>query len=128
MNQSIPRPTQAELALLRVLWEDGPATVRQVWETLDSEDRPGYTTVLKFFQIMTTKGLVKRDDSRRAHVYRARLSQDQTQSQLVEDLTDRAFKGSTARLVMRALSSRPASREELAEIRRLLDNLEGEDA
>lgn len=127
MNQEIPRPTQAELALLRVLWEGGPSTVRQVWERLDSDDRPGYTTVLKFFQIMTTKGLVERDDSRRAHVYRARLSQDQTQSQLVEDLTDRAFKGSTARLVMRALSSRPASREELAEIRRLLDSLEGED-
>ncbi len=127
MNQEIPRPTQAELALLRVLWEGGPSTVRQVWERLDSDDRPGYTTVLKFFQIMTTKGLVERDDSRRAHVYRARLSQDQTQSQLVEDLSDRAFKGSTARLVMRALSSRPASREELAEIRRLLDSLEGED-
>jgi len=110
-----------------VLWEGGPATVRQVWERLDADDRPGYTTVLKFFQIMTTKGLVERDDSRRAHVYRARLSQDQTQSQLVTDLTDRAFKGSTAGLVMRALSSRPASREELAEIRRLLDNLEGDD-
>ena len=127
MTKNAPRPTQAELALLRILWEGGPATVRQVWEGLDADDRPGYTTVLKFFQIMTTKGLVERDESRRAHVYRARLSQDQTQNQLVTDLTDRAFKGSTARLVMRALSSRPASREELAEIRTLLDNLEGED-
>jgi len=121
-----PRPTQAELSLLRVLWDRGPSTVRQVWEALDEDGRPGYTTVLKFLQIMTVKGLVERDDTERAHVYRAASSQTDTQQQLVGDLMDRVFKGSPARLVMQALSSRPASPRELAEIRKLLDTLEGD--
>lgn len=123
---TLPTPTGAELTLLRVLWEHGPATVRQVWEALPEKDRPGYTTVLKLFQIMNAKGLVERDDSRRAHVYAARCSQDQTQSQLVKDLMDRAFKGSPVRLAMQALSSRPASRSELEAVRRMLDELEGD--
>ena len=123
---TLPTPTGAELALLRMLWERGPATVRQVWEALPEEDRPGYTTVLKLFQIMNGKGLVERDDSRRAHIYAARYTQDQTQSQMVKDLMDRAFKGSPARLAMQALSSRPASRSELEAVRRMLDELEGE--
>lgn len=121
-----PRPTQAELSLLRVLWDRGPSTVRQVWDGLPEADRPGYTTVLKLLQIMTGKGLVERDDSERAHVYRAASSQSDTQRQLVGDLMDRVFKGSPARLVMQALSSRPASPRELAEIRKLLDTLEGD--
>ena len=125
-DAQLPRPTEAELALLRALWERGPSTVRQMWERLDPAGRPGYTTVLKLLQIMHGKGLVERDDTERAHVYRARLTQDQTQSQLVGDLVDRAFKGSSARLVMQALSSRPASRTELEEIRKLLDTMEGD--
>ena len=126
MSESTPRPTQAELELLRALWHQGPSTVRQIWESLPDRDSTGYTTVLKLLQIMTRKGLVLRDDTERAHVYRARLSQERTQNQLIADLTDRAFSGSAASLVMQALSSRKASSEELAEIRRLLNELEGE--
>lgn len=129
MNEPAPlRPTQAELSLLRVLWDRGPSTVRQVWEGLPESGRSGYTTVLKLLQIMTGKGLVERDDSERAHVYRAASSQTDTQQQLVGDLMDRVFKGSPARLVMQALSSRPASPRELAEIRKLLDTLEGDES
>lgn len=121
-----PRPTDAELSILRVLWRRGPSTVRQVHEELARRGSTGYTTVLKLLQIMTEKGLVERDDSERAHVYVAHRSKEQTLGQLVVDLLDRAFEGSASRLVLRALESRPASPEELAEIRRLLDELEGE--
>jgi BlaI family transcriptional regulator, penicillinase repressor len=123
---SLPRPTDAELAILRVLWRRGPSTVKDVHEELDRRSPTGYTTTLKQLQIMTEKGLVTRDDAQRAHLYTARLAEEQTQSQLVGDLLDRAFAGSASRLVQRALSSRPASAEELAEIRQLLDELEGE--
>src|ERR1700730_10630353 len=99
------RPTSGELEILRVLWNRGPSTVRGVHEAL-RERRVGYTTVLKLLQIMTEKGLVKRDESQRAHVYQARIPQEQTQTQLVGDLVDRAFGGSPGRLVMQALSSR----------------------
>jgi predicted transcriptional regulator len=121
-----PRPTDAELAILRVLWRRGPSTVKDVHDDLDRRVRTGYTTTLKQLQIMAEKELVTRDESQRAHLYIARLPEEQTQSQLVGDLLDRAFQGSASRLVMRALSSRPASAEELAEIRQLLDQLEGE--
>jgi predicted transcriptional regulator len=123
---SIPRPTDAELAILRVLWRRGPSTVKDVHEELDRRAPTGYTTTLKQLQIMAEKGLVTRNESQRAHLYTARLPEEQTQSQLVGDLLDRAFEGSASRMVMRALSSRPASAEELAEIRELLDQLEGE--
>lgn len=122
---TIPRPTDAELAILRVLWRRGASTVRQIHEELASRSSTGYTTVLKLLQIMTEKGLVDRDESERAHVYTARLAEEQTLGRLVGDLLDRAFGGSSSRLVMRALEERPASPEELAEIRRLLDDLEG---
>ena len=122
-----PRPTDAELAILRILWRRGPSTVRQVHEDLERRSATGYTTVLKLLQIMTEKGLVERDESERAHVYAARLPEEQTLGQLVGDLLDRAFEGSSSRLVMRALESRPATREELAEIRRMLDSMEGGD-
>jgi BlaI family transcriptional regulator, penicillinase repressor len=122
-----PRPTDAELAILRILWRRGPSTVRQVHEDLERRSMTGYTTVLKLLQIMTEKGLVERDESERAHVYVARLPEEQTLGQLVGDLLDRAFEGSSSRLVMRALESRPATREELSEIRRMLDQMEGED-
>ena len=124
MSATLPKPTDAELAILRVLWELGPSTVRRIQQVLDRARPTGYTTVLKLLQIMTEKGLVRRDESERSHVYRARLSEGQTQQQLLGDLLDRAFAGSTSRLVMQALSSRKASPEELAEIRRMLDEWE----
>ena len=117
-----PRPTDAELAILRVLWVRGPSTVRQVHEVLGRE-RPGaYTTALKLLQIMTEKGLVERDDRDRTHVYRARLSEEQTQRQLVRDLVDRAFGGSATKLVLQALATNRASADELREIRHILDS------
>ncbi|HVR37931.1 MAG TPA: BlaI/MecI/CopY family transcriptional regulator [Thermoanaerobaculia bacterium] len=126
MDKPLPRPTDAELAILRVLWERGASTVREVHEALASAQDTGYTTVLKLLQIMTDKGLVVRDESQRAHVYRARHSAQRTQRQLLADLMDRAFGGSPAQLVMQALSGRKASTQELSEIRSLLDRLEGE--
>ena len=119
------RPTAAELEILGVLWEQGPSTVRQVHEVLDGRKPTGYTTVLKLLQIMSEKGLVAREESARAHVYRAAAAREETQGQLVGDLVDRAFGGSAAELVMRALSTRPASQEELDEIRRMLDSYRG---
>ena len=126
MSHELPRPTEGELAILRVLWRRGASTVRQVQESLSEDRETGYTTVLKLLQIMTEKGLVERDETERTHVYSARRSQAQTQQQLVGDLLDRAFGGSASQLVMQALSAKPTSAEELAEIRRLLDELEGE--
>lgn len=123
-NVRTPRPTDAELAILRVLWERGASTVRDVHEALSASHASGYTTVLKLLQIMTDKGLVVRDESQRAHVYAARLSERRTQRQLLGDLVDRAFGGSSAKLVLNALSDIPASSEELRRIRALLDNLE----
>src|SRR5262252_2989759 len=120
-----PRPTPAELEILRVLWQLGPSTVREVQERLEAERPTGYTTVLKLLQIMTDKGLVGRDESARAHVYEASAPEAQTQKQLVRDLVDRAFGGSASQLVLHALSGRKASREELSRIRELLDELEG---
>jgi BlaI family penicillinase repressor len=123
-----PRPTDAELAILGVLWRRGPSTVKQIHEELSSRSSSVYTTTLKLLQIMTEKGLVTRDESSRAHIYEASYAEEATQSQLVGDLLDRAFEGSAGRLVIRALSARPASAEELDEIRKLLDQLEDEKA
>jgi BlaI family transcriptional regulator, penicillinase repressor len=117
------KPTDAELAILRVLWSRGPSTVRQVADDLDRE--AGYTTILKLLQIMTEKGLVVRDESARTHVYRATFTEDQTQRQLIADLLDRAFDGSAAKLVMQALASKKASPAELEEIRKLLNKHRG---
>jgi len=124
-DRTMPRPTDAELAILNVLWELGPSTVRDVHDALSGSQATGYTTVLKLMQIMTEKGLVQRDESERAHIYEARQSAQRTQRQLLTDLADRAFGGSPARLVMQALSGRKTSSEELNEIRELLDQLEG---
>ena len=124
-NQDSSRPTDAELAILRVLWSRGPSTVRQVQEILSQDRETGYTTVLKLMQIMTEKRLVERDESERTHVYQARFTQEQTQQRLVSDLLDKAFGGSASQLVMRALAAKPASVDELAQIRALLDELEG---
>src|SRR5213592_4256753 len=117
-----PRPTDTELAILRVLWERGASTVRQVHETMSAHRPTAYTTALKMLQIMTEKGLVRRDDTDRTHVYQARLTEEQTQRQLVRDLVDRAFGGSASKLVMQALSSRRATPEELGEIRKLIES------
>src|SRR5262245_47783715 len=121
-----PRPTDAELSILRVLWSRGPSTVRQVLGALSEERAMGYTTVLKLSPIMTEKRLVDRDETDRTHVYRAQFGEAETQRQLLDDLMERAFGGSAMQLVMRALSDRKASPAELAEIRRLLDAHDGE--
>lgn len=123
-NPKMPKPTDAELAILRVLWERGRSTVREVADAIQAERGTGYTTALKLMQIMFEKGLVKRDDSSRTHVYEAVAAADVTQRQLVTDLLDRAFGGSAQQLVLQALSGRKASREDLAEIRKLLDDME----
>jgi BlaI family transcriptional regulator, penicillinase repressor len=125
-DKPTPRPTDAELAILNVLWERGPCTVREVHDTLSSIQDSGYTTVLKLMQIMTDKGHVVRDESQRAHVYAARSSAQKTQRQLLGDLIDRAFGGSPAQLVMQALSATKASTEELTAIRQMLDQMEGD--
>ncbi len=125
MTKNLPRPTQGELEILGVLWRRGPSTVRDVHEELKAR-RVGYTTVLKLLQIMADKGLVDRDEAQRAHVYRARLERDQAERQLVGDLLEKAFEGSASRLVMRALSTRRASPEEIERIRKILDEMEGE--
>jgi predicted transcriptional regulator len=121
-----PRPTDAELSILSVLWRRGPSTVRDVHEELVRENATGYTTILKLLQIMTEKGLVVRDESQRAHVYEAAYSEQRTQRQLLTDLAERAFEGSAAKLVMQALSGRKTSAAELDQIRQLLDEMEGE--
>ena len=120
----LPRPTDAELEILKVLWRRGPSTVREVFETLGETKGTGYTTVLKLMQIMAEKGLVVRDESERAHRYEPAAPEDETQRRLVGDLLRKAFDGGAAKLVMQALSTERASAEELSEIRRMLDELE----
>lgn len=119
-----PKPTDAELAILRVLWSRGASTVREVMEELNRAQETGYTTVLKLLQIMTEKGLVRREETGKAHVYEAARDEAATQQQLVSHLLDRAFGGAAHKLVMHALAARPADAAELAEIRRLLSELE----
>jgi predicted transcriptional regulator len=123
VRRACRRPTDAELAILRVLWARGPSTVREVAQEMGREG--AYTTILKLLQIMTDKRLVSRDDSPRTHVYEAVLSQGETQRELVRDLLDRAFDGSAARLVMQALATKKASPKEIEEIRKLLDQHRG---
>lgn len=117
----LPRPTDAELEILSVLWSTGPATVRQVYEALSKRRAVQYSTILKFMQIMTEKGLLKRDDSERAHVFTAAQSREWTQKQLAGHLLERAFGGSARALLLGALSAKKASPKELAELRTLLD-------
>jgi predicted transcriptional regulator len=120
-NGSIPRPTETELELLQILWQKEPATVREIHDALNEERVSGYTTVLKLLQIMTTKGLVVRDEANRAHVYRATFSQDAMQSRLLRDLSNRLFAGSAAQLALHALTMESASDDDLAEIRDLIE-------
>lgn len=120
----LPRPTDAELEILSVLWRLGPSTVREVHELLSRERATQYTTTLKMMQIMAEKGLLERDESARSHVYSACQPRERTQSQLAGHLLERAFGGSARSLLMGALSAKKASREELAELRKLLDEYE----
>ena len=120
-SESVPRPTESELELLRILWDNEPATVRDIYDTLNLERPSGYTTVLKLLQIMTAKGLVVRDEANRAHVYRAAISQDAMQSKILRDLSVRLFSGSAAQLALHALAMEPATQNDLDEIRALIE-------
>ena len=117
-----PRPTDAELEILAVLWDTGPATVRQVYERINERRVAQYSTVLKFMQIMADKGLLVRDEEQRAHVYTAARPREWTQQQMAGHLLDRAFSGSARALLMGALSARKATKLELAELRKFLDD------
>jgi BlaI family penicillinase repressor len=117
----LPRPTDGELEILTVLWSRGPATVREIHEVIAKHKPTQYTTVLKTLQIMAEKGLVRRDEKQRAHIYEAASPRESTQKQLAGDLLQRAFNGSAARLMQGALSARKASKTELAELRKVLD-------
>jgi predicted transcriptional regulator len=116
-----PRPTDAELEILTVLWSIGPATVRQVYDVIHRRRSVQYSTVLKFMQIMDEKGLLRRDQKQRAHIYKAARPRERTQQQLAGDLLERAFSGSAKALLLGALSARKTTKEELNEMRQLLD-------
>jgi len=124
MKQAPQKPTAAELEILRVLWSRGPSTVREVHESLREKKSLGYTSVLKFLQIMTAKGTVRRNETHRAHVYEACLPAEQTKRQLAGDMLQRVFEGSASQLMMHALAGRKASQEEVQELRRILDEYE----
>jgi predicted transcriptional regulator len=125
-NKNLPRPTETELEILRVLWKHGPSTVRQVHKILNGERKTevGYSTTLKMFQVMTQKGLVERDETVRPQIYTTCVPQEQTQRQLVKDLLKRAFGGSLRQMVMRALPDEEATNEELEQLGQLLDKFE----
>lgn len=118
-------PTDRELTILRILWDRGPSTVREVNEVMDKDRDTGYTTTLKLMQIMAEKGLLIRDESQRQHVYKPAITEEKTQKQLVGDLLERAFSGSAEKLVMRALSAKKISSKELERIREMLDKFKG---
>ncbi|MGI8639935.1 MAG: BlaI/MecI/CopY family transcriptional regulator [Pyrinomonadaceae bacterium] len=118
------KPTKSELEILSVLWELEQATVREVFEAINEQKSSSYTTVLKLMQIMTEKGLVERDDASKAHIYKAKQPQEQTQKNLVSDLLEKAFRGSALKLVQHVLEAKPTSAEELKEIRKLIKEAE----
>src|SRR2546426_4535045 len=119
------KPTASELQILQVLWERGPSTVREVHDALQEEKALGYTTVLKLMQIMTAKGLVRRNEEQRAHVYEAEQPAEKTKRQFASDVLQRVFDGSASELMMHALSGRKGTKQEIEELRRLLDEYEG---
>jgi predicted transcriptional regulator len=127
MTRKPQKPTASELEILHVLWSRGPSTVRDVLEHLNQKKDMGYTGVLKLLQIMTGKGLVRRDESQRAHVYEAFRPAEQTKRQLAMDMLQRVFEGSASQLMMHALAGRRTSSEEIEELRRILDAYEGDD-
>ena len=120
------RPTDRELTILRILWDNGPCTVRQVNEIMSKDSNTGYTTTLKLMQIMTEKGLLLRDDSQFKHVYKPAVTEEKAQKQLVGDLLDKAFSGSAEKLVMRALSAKKVSPKELEKIKKMIEEIERE--
>jgi predicted transcriptional regulator len=124
-KKDVPRPTERELAILAVLWDRGPSTVRQVNEAMAPGQRVGYTTTLKLMQIMAEKGLLLRNESARTHIYRAAIGEEQTQRQLVGDMLEKVFAGSAEKLVMRALAAGKVTAKELTRIREILDKAEG---
>ena len=123
-DASPQKPTAAELQILQVLWERGPSTVREVHEALREEKALGYTTVLKLMQIMTTKGLVRRDENQRAHVYEAQQPAEKTKRQFAADMLERVFDGSARELMLHALATQRSTRQEIEELRNLLDEHE----
>ncbi|OWP63877.1 transcriptional regulator [Hymenobacter amundsenii] len=123
-RKMIPKPTESELEILQVLWQHGPSTVRFVNDELSQRREVGYTTTLKLLQLMLDKGLALRDDDARTHVYRAAVREEETQGLLLDKFVDAAFGGSAMKLVMQALGNRRTSREEVAQIRRLLNDIE----
>ncbi|MBX2821043.1 MAG: BlaI/MecI/CopY family transcriptional regulator [Rhodothermaceae bacterium] len=122
----LPKPSDGELEILHELWSRGPLTVREVHEALSKKQKMGYTTILKMMQIMYAKGLVIRDDSSRAHIYEAAIEEEVVQDKMVRKLLDRVFKGSAEQLILRALSVKRSTPEELDEIRKILDSLEND--
>ena len=122
--EELPKPTEAELEILTVLWSRGPSTVREVHEVIAARKPTQYTTILKLLQIMAEKGLVLRNEKQRAHVYEPAKPREWTQQQLAGDLLQRGFDGSARTLMMGALSARKATKEELAELRKLLEEYE----
>jgi BlaI family penicillinase repressor len=124
MKPAPQKPTASELEILRILWARGPSTVREVHDSMKEKREMGYTSVLKFLQIMTAKGTVRRNETQRAHVYEACLPAEQTKRQLAGDMLQRVFEGSASQLMMHALAGRKASREEIEELRRTLDEYE----
>ena len=119
-----PKPTASELEILHVLWERGPSTVREVHQALSDKRAIGYTSVLKLMQIMTAKGTLRRNEEQRAHVYEAVQPAEKTKRQLALDVLQRVFDGSASQLMMHALADRKASKEEVDELRRLLNDYE----
>jgi predicted transcriptional regulator len=126
MKKGVPKPTEAEMAILQVLWRQGPCTVRAVHEEVASDRGTGYTTTLKLLQIMAEKGMVRRDASQRAHVYEAACDEAAVKRSMVGDLMDRAFDGSARQLVLHALEAGDVSADELRAIRRLLKTRKGD--
>jgi BlaI family penicillinase repressor len=124
MKSSPQKPTASELEILRVLWSRGPSTVREVHDAMSEKRAIGYTSVLKFLQIMTAKGTVRRNETQRAHVYESCLPAEQTKRQIAGDMLQRVFEGSASQLMLHALAGRKASREEIEELRRMLDEYE----
>ena len=125
-RQKRPRPTDRELTILQILWDNGPSTVRQVNEAMNKDEDTGYTTTLKLMQIMNEKGLLRRDDSQFKHIFKPAITEEKTQKQLVGDLLERAFSGSAEKLVMRALSAKKVSKKELAGIKKMIDEFRKE--
>ncbi|HEV3276850.1 MAG TPA: BlaI/MecI/CopY family transcriptional regulator [Terriglobia bacterium] len=123
-NRNSLKPTAGELEILRVLWDRGPSTVREVYEALSRRKAVGYTTVLKLLQIMTAKGVVSRNEEQRAHVYEARRPADETKRDLAGDIMQRVFGGSASQLMLHALEGRKTSHQEIEELRRMLDDYE----